>query len=119
MPVFDLREPRQLSDTDVPADLTTVTGTSRTLGLADRGIYLRWTDTGAKTCDVTTATGGERGEYHFRNAATAGNLTLVAGADVTINPPAGGTLVLEPRMTATLKRVGSNVFDLFGQTTAA
>ena len=107
-----------LTDADVPATVVEVTGATRTLALSDRGRYLRWTATGPKTLDVTTATGGEDGEYHLRNAATAGNLTIVAGSGVTIHAPAGGTLVLEPRMTATLKRVAGNVFDLFGQTGA-
>ncbi len=107
-----------LTDADVPATVTAVTGASRTLALSDRGLYLRFTNTSAKTLDVTTATGGSDGEYHVRNAATAGNLTITA-TGVTINAPSGGTLVLAPRMTATLKRVETNIFDLFGQTTAA
>lgn len=107
-----------LTDADVPATVVEVAGASRTLGLADRGRYLRFVATGAKTLDVTTATGGADGEYHIRNAAASGNLTITA-TGVTIHAPAGGTLVLEPRMTATLKRVAGNVFDLFGQTTGA
>jgi hypothetical protein len=106
-----------LTDADVPADVVEVTSTSRTLALSDRGVYLRWTATGAKTLTVDAATGGQPGEYHVRNAAASGNLTIVASG-VTIHAPAGGTLVLEPRMTCTLKRVASGVFDLFGQTKA-
>jgi len=36
---------------------------------------------------------------------------------VTLNVPADGTLILEPGMTVTVKRVASNAFDVIGQTT--
>lgn len=105
-----------LTDADVPSDVVEVTATTRTLALSDRGIYLRWTASGAKTCTVDTTAGGSGGEYHLRNAASSGDLSISASG-VTIHAPAGGRLVLAPGMTCTLKRVGANVFDLFGQTT--
>jgi hypothetical protein len=108
----------QLTDADVPAAVATVAGASATAALADRGVYHRWTATGAKTLTVDTTVGGAAGEYHHRNCAASGDLTIVASG-VTINVPKGGTLVLEPGDAVTLKRVGTNVFDLLGSTKAA
>lgn len=88
---------------------------------ANQGIYHRFTFNGAKSVTVrpnssyvieTDAT------FVFRNANT-GNLTIVAGSGVTINPSAGGTLVLEPNMTVTLQKVGTDTYDLIGQTVPA
>lgn len=107
-----------LNDADVPAEVVTEAGSSRTLALTDRGKYMRWTGAGAKALAVNTDTGGAIGEYHIRNAAASGDLTLIASG-VTITAPKGGSLVLEPGDTVTLKRVGTNVFDLFGSTKAA
>ena len=107
-----------LTDADVPADVLEVTGTTKTLALTDRGLYQYWTATGAKTLTVDTVTGAEAGEYHIRNSAASDDLTITASG-VTISAPKGGTLVLEPGDTVTLKRVASNVFHLFGSTKAA
>ena len=57
-------------------------------------------------------------EVHIRRAA-AGNLTLTAGAGVTLNTPSGGTLVMTSNMSVTLKRVAADVWDVLGQTVAA
>jgi hypothetical protein len=107
-----------LSDADVPATVVTEAGASRAIALTDRGAYIRFTATGAKTCTFGTAVGADPGEYHIRNAAASGNLTLQTSS-TTLNAPAGGTLVLEPGMTVTVKRVATNEFDVFGQTVAA
>lgn len=107
-----------LSDADVPAAVVTESGAARTLALSDRGAYIRWTGTGAKTLTVNTDTGGASGEYHQRNDADSGDLTISASG-VTVKPPKGGTLVLEPGDTVTIKRVASNVFHVFGSTKAA
>lgn len=105
-----------LSDADVPATVVTEAGSSRAIADSDAGKYIRFTATGAKTC--TFGTGITTGEFHIRNAAVSGNLTLVASS-TTLNAPAGGTLVLEPGMTVTVKFVASAEFDVFGQTVAA
>ena len=57
-------------------------------------------------------------EVHIRRAG-AGNLTLTPGSGVTLNAPAGGTLVLADRMSVTLKRAAENVWDVIGQTVPA
>jgi len=107
-----------LSDSDVPATVGTITGTTKTLALTDRGVWQDWTATGAKTLTVDTTAGAATGEYHVFNAAASGDLTIAASG-VTITPPKGGTLVLEPGDYATLKRVGTNLFRLVGSTKAA
>lgn len=105
-----------LSDSDVPATVVTDATSARTIASTDAGKYIRFTATGAKTCTFdNTLTAGE---YHIRNAAASGDVTLTASS-TTLNAPAGGTLVLEPGMTCTVKFVGTAEFDVFGQTVAA
>jgi hypothetical protein len=58
-------------------------------------------------------------EFHLRNAAASGDLTITPAGGVTINPPKGGTLVLEPGDTVTLKKVATDEWDLFGSVEAA
>ena len=105
-----------LSDADVPATVVTDATSARTIVAGDTGKYIRFTATGAKTCTFdNTLTAGE---YHIRNAAASGDVTLTASS-TTLNAPAGGTLVLEPGMTCTVKFVGTAEFDVIGQTVAA
>lgn len=89
-----------------------------TLAPGDDGNYIRLTAAGTKDVDIATdATTAlpANGEWHIRNAG-AGDATIVPAGGVTVNPPAGGTLVLEEGMTVTLKRVAADEFDLLGQT---
>ncbi len=89
-----------------------------TVAPGDVGNYIRLTGATAKTVavdlDATTALPAN-GEWHFRNAG-AGAATFDPDVGVTINAPAGGTLVIEEGMTVTLKRVAADEFDLLGQT---
>ena len=88
----------------------------------DVGVYLRMIGSGAKTVTFrpnATEALPDNGEWHVRNGSGSGDVTLTAGDGVTLNAPASGTLVLEPGMTVTVKRVGLNVFDVIGQTVAA
>lgn len=57
-------------------------------------------------------------EYHGRYVGS-GTLTLTSGAGFTINPPAGGSLVIPPGGTFTVKIVAANEADLFGVTVPA
>lgn len=107
-----------LADADVPADVLEWNTTSKTAALSDRGIYHYATATGDKTFEFTTTAGGAPGEYHIRNDAASGDVTLTA-TGVTLKAPKGGTLVLEPGDTVTVKRVASNVLHVFGSTKAA
>lgn len=82
--------------------------------------YLRFTNTAAKTLTVrdnATHAIAPNSRFKIRNAATS-NLTLVEDTSVTINPPAGGSLVLAPDMSVTLIWIAEDEYDLIGQTEA-
>lgn len=102
--------------------ITPRTGTSYTFVLADNvDVYNRFTNAGNSTCTVPPNSSvafpiGHR--IPIRRAADA-NLTLTPGAGVTLNAPSGGTLVMTDRMTAELVKVGTNEWDVVGQTVAA
>jgi len=103
----------------VSSETITEAGAAANLLDANKNKFQRWTAVGAKTLTVqpdATEAITQDAEFHIRNAAASDDLTLVAGGGVTINPPAGGTLVLNPGMTVTLKRVAIDNFDLIGQT---
>jgi hypothetical protein len=105
-----------------PAPVITKAGAAENLLNADQGAYARHTAAGAKTLTVrpeATEALTVDGEWNIRNAAGDGNLTIVAGSGVIVNPPASGSLVIPPGGTATLKRVATDVLDLFGQVVAA
>jgi Bacteriophage T4 gp9/10-like protein. len=102
--------------------VATVSAQDTDLDPAHNGHYVRFTYSGAKTLTVqddATEPLPANGEWHIRNASASGNLTLVEDTSVTINPPVGGTLEIEPGGTVTLKRVGTDEFDLMGVTVAA
>jgi len=99
-----------------------VSTTAENLVNSDAGRYQRWTNSAAKTLTVrpnATAAIDQDAEFYISNRAATGNLTLAEGSGVTINPPSGGSLVLEPGMVATLKRVAVNIYDLLGHTVPA
>lgn len=104
--------------------LSTVVATDAdnyTISPADKDKYIRLTGVSAKTIDIaleaTTALPAN-GEWHFRNAG-AGDATVTPVGGVTVNVPAGGSLVFAEGGTVTLKRVAEDEFDLLGQTVAA
>ncbi|MCY1296853.1 hypothetical protein D9M70_462650 [compost metagenome] len=104
-----------------PAPVVPVTGTARTVGVADAGAYLRWTNTAAKTLTVApqaTEAWADNTEIHCRNAA-AGNLTLTGGSGVTLKEPYLGTLIVPPGGSVTLKRAAADTWDVVGGTVAA
>lgn len=98
-----------------PPATVTVSTASTNLAVANAGKYARYTNTGAKTLTVqphTTVAQPTDAEFVIRNAAATGNLTVTAGAGVTVNAPVGGTLVIAPGGTAKLKHVDTDVYDL-------
>lgn len=98
------------------AVVVTVATTSHDVTPGDAGDYLRFTASGAKTAVFDGADGfAANEEYHITNRATSGDLTL-SGTGITLNPPKGGTLVLEPGDTVTVKFVSSAVADVMGST---
>lgn len=93
--------------------------TSRVVSLAEVGSYLRFTGAGAKACTFDVAKGFTTGqEVHIANRSVSGNVTLSA-TGITLNPPKGGTLKLEPGDTVTVKFVSAASADVFGSTEAA
>lgn len=93
--------------------------TSRAVSLADVGSYLRFTNAGAKACTFDVAKGFTTGqEVHIANRSASGNVTLSA-TGITLNPPKGGTLKLEPGDTVTVKFVSASSADVLGSTEAA
>lgn len=98
-----------------------VAGTAYDLLAADASKYLVFTAATAKTVTVrpnATEALPADGEWHIRNRG-ASNLTLVAGAGVTLNVPAGGNLIVPTGGTVTLKRTAADVFDVMGVTQSA
>lgn len=87
---------------------------------ADTGKYIRFTATSGKSVTISTdATTGKTNGYvwNFRNAAV-GNLTITPAGGVTVNAPAGGSLLIAPNATASLVKVAADTYDLIGQTIA-
>lgn len=102
----------------VPSVVTNAT-TTIALGLLQAGVYTRCTAATAITVNVAAGVSGIGDEYHFRQAG-AGVITFVPASGVTINPPFDGNLsTAGASATVTLKCVGTNTYDLFGQTGAA
>lgn len=104
------------------AALNTVSTASSDLDAGWASDYTRFTHSaGAKTLNVrTNATHAiaTMSKFPGRNAA-ANNLTIVPAGGVTINAPAGGTLVIPPQGTFTLVKVATDEWDLFGETVPA
>lgn len=97
----------------------TVSGAGASLDVlpSHRGQYIRFTGTGTKTAvfdDVNAFVAGL--EFHVANRAASGNLTLAPTSNMTLHPPKGGTLVLEPGDTVTVKCVGVDEADVMGST---
>lgn len=90
---------------------------SRALALSDAGNYLRPTATVTLTVPTNASVAFEIGtEITIR---ALGNITLAAASGVTLYAPSGGTLSMTADMTVTLKKVGTNEWDVIGQTVAA
>lgn len=99
------------------AEVVEITTAAHGLGLPNAGRYNRTTFAGTAVVTMQPQSAVEwppNVEIHVR--AVGGALTVAAGAGVTVNPPAGGSLIIPQHGTATLKRVASNAWDLMGQT---
>lgn len=102
---------------DKPTIITTAT--SRTLALTDAWNYVRPGTTSAITLTVPTSASVAFEIGTQITVRAAGNITLAFASGVVLNPPALGTLNMTARMTVTLKKVGTNEWDVVGQTVAA
>jgi len=102
-------------------DKSTVIGTAttRTLALTDAWNYVRPGTTSAITLTVPTNASVPFDVGTEITVRARGNITLAAASGVTLNAPSGGTLSMTARMTVTLKKVGTNEWDVIGQTVAA
>ncbi len=95
------------------------TATSRTLALTDAWNYVRPGTTSAVTLTIPTNASVAFEIGTEITVRALGNVTLAAANGVTLNPPSGGTLSMTARMTVTLKKVATDVWDVIGQTVAA
>lgn len=91
-----------------------VSGSTLTLDATHAGKYIRCTNAGGCIVTVPPSVFTTDTEIHFRQSA-AGAVSFTAGSGVTINTPTG----LDPATSVegdvvTLKWVGTNAFDLFG-----
>lgn len=103
------------------APIVALSGTAEDMLNSHKGYYARFTNASAKALTVQPNADealDDNFELHMRNTG-AGDLTITEGSGVTVTPPNGGTLVIPQDGTATLKRVASDTFELFGQVTAA
>lgn len=100
------------------APVISVSGGSYNITLDDLGAYLRFTAAGVKTATINAAivAFAEAHEFHFANRSASGDLTLTPAGGVILGAPKGGTLVLEPGDTVTVKFISSTVADVFGST---
>lgn len=100
----------------VPAVVSDATS-ARTMDPNDAGKYIRYTGTGAKTCTFDDGDGFASGEeYHVTNRGASGDVTLTPAGGMTLNAPKGGSLVLEPGDTVTVKMVAADEADVMGST---
>lgn len=104
------------SNISISTIVQTESSTTKTLTNADSDKYTRMTSDSAKTLIVGTGLTVIGQEFHIRNAGL-NNVTITASS-TTVNAPAGGTLLIPPRGTVTIKQVGATEFDVIGTTTA-
>lgn len=120
---FEIIDPNEPATRPVSSGVSSVQteAGNYTVVPGDMGNYIRLTSAAAKNitieADATTAL-PTNGEWHFRNAG-AGDATVDPSGGVTVNAPAGGSLVVSEGGVVTLKRVGVDEFDLIGQTVPA
>lgn len=101
------------------ATVVTESGSNLDATSANSGDYTRFTNSFAKTYTFDASESYVVGaEYHGRNVGS-GDLTILPASSMTINPPAGGTLVIPQHGTFTVKIVDTDEADLFGVTVEA
>lgn len=94
--------------------LEPVTALSVDLDITHAGKYLRFEGGGTKTYTVVPDVNVDlpvSAEITLRNAS-AGDLTVVPGAGVTIFPPLSGSYVVPESGNAWLKKVAPNTYDM-------
>lgn len=102
-----------------PNPLLVVSGASHAFVKADVNKYARYTASGAKAATFDSSEGfASEEEFHITNRAASGNITI-SGTGITFNTPKGGTLVLEPKDTVTVKFISPTEADVMGSTGVA
>lgn len=97
-------------------DVVNISTASYNCELDTQGFYHRHTYVGAKDTTFASSVDYTSGmKFIISNRSASGNLTLV-GDGIGLNPPKGGTLVLEPGDTVTVKFVSGSEADLYGST---
>lgn len=98
------------------APVVTESGADRVALPAHAGDYTRFTNSSAKTYEFDGSESWVVGsEFHGRNHG-AGDLTIIGSSGMTINEPAGGSLVIPSGGTFTVKIVAADEADLIGVT---
>lgn len=98
----------------------TVSGTSGALVIGDRGyeIYTTSATAVALTIPTNATVAFSTGDIVYIRQGAAGAITLTPAGGVTLHAPYGGTLVTPGLGSAcALKYAGSDVWDVYGQTT--
>ena len=99
--------------------LAAVTTSSKTFAPADDMTLTPFTATGAKTALFDAASSFTANqEISLTNLAASGDLTITP-TGITMTPPKGGTLVLEPQDTVTIKFHTDTVAQVLGSTKGA
>ena len=117
---FALGATAQSARANLTASSVVTVSASRALVIGDAGQYLRTTAAVTVTVPTDASVAFPIGtEITIRAAQASGNTTTAAASGVTLVAPADGTLVLGPRMTVTLKKAGTDTWDVIGQTVPA
>lgn len=102
---------RCATNTDTQKLLTVVnSGTTRTNTAADNGNWVRWTSTSAKTFTIANSIASPGDVWSGINYGTAGTLTLVAGAGVTLR----GILTFLPGKSYSIRFTTASDADVIG-----
>ncbi len=83
----------------------------------DKDTVLRFETNGDKTLTISLSSGFlPNSIFHISNRSASGDLTLSPVDGMYINPPKGGSLILEPGDTVSLHTVIPSVMDCYGST---
>lgn len=98
------------------SQVQTVSAATLTLALGHQNKYLRATNAGGLVVTLNAGIFPDNAEIHFRQ--TSGAITVVAGAGVTINAPAGydaGSASVGAVFSLKCVSSATNVWDIFGK----
>lgn len=105
----------------INAEVVTVNTTSNNLEATQTFQYRRYINEGTKTLNIRTNAVHpvpDDGEWYVYNAVGAA-LSIVPAAGVTVNPPAGGSLIVPLNGTVRIKWVAPDTYDVFGDTVSS